>query len=155
MKLCSKCKESKDIEQFYRAGSGRRSACKACESRTSKSRDNRSSWRKASLRYYNKNKDKINTRKRYERYALTEEEYYGLLSHFNGECAICGSKDNLCIDHDHSTNEVRGLLCLTCNSGLGMFKDDCDQLAKAIEYIKAHKAGKGVWWPPSSHTGSL
>lgn len=58
-----------------------------------------------------------------------------------GKCAICDT-DLMAlperyrhIDHDHTTNKVRGLLCLKCNWGLGIFKDDPIRLQKAIDYL--------------------
>lgn len=61
------------------------------------------------------------------------------------KCAICkagieewgGEKGNTsCIDHDHKTNKVRGLLCSKCNLGIGMFEDNSENLKNAIEYLK-------------------
>lgn len=51
-------------------------------------------------------------------------------------CAICGTDSNLCVDHDHTTKKLRGILCKKCNVGLGMFKDDQELLSRAIEYLK-------------------
>jgi hypothetical protein len=39
-------------------------------------------------------------------------------------------------DHNHATNEVRGMLCFDCNTGIGKFKDDPALLSKAIDYLK-------------------
>lgn len=50
-------------------------------------------------------------------------------------CAICGSIERLCLDHDHETGEGRGVLCIRCNSGLGFFRDDAGLLAVAIRYL--------------------
>lgn len=45
------------------------------------------------------------------------------------------TKSGMCIDHDHKTGEVRGLLCGNCNSGIGMLGDDPRLLEKAIVYL--------------------
>lgn len=54
-------------------------------------------------------------------------------------CQICGNIDYrrmLNIDHCHKTGKVRGLLCDSCNKALGLFKDNVENLNKAIEYLK-------------------
>ena len=81
------------------------------------------------------------------RYKLPETELVNLVEKQNCKCAICKRKlkisvkntENksldLCIDHCHTTSEVRGLLCRDCNLALGMFKDDIKLLNNAIEYL--------------------
>ncbi len=53
------------------------------------------------------------------------------------QCAICGKVfcDDDCIDHDHDTNELRGLLCKLCNVGIGALKDSSAVCLKASEYL--------------------
>lgn len=58
-----------------------------------------------------------------------------------GCCAICGThqanlKTTLCVDHNHQTKKIRGLLCNRCNLLLGMAHDNPEILQKAIEYLK-------------------
>jgi hypothetical protein len=55
-------------------------------------------------------------------------------------CAICGlpeaaSSKALASDHDHENGRDRGFLCMNCNTGLGMFKDNPSLLKKAIGYL--------------------
>lgn len=61
----------------------------------------------------------------------------------NNKCAICGAefgvnhiKDCPHVDHNHNTGVVRGLLCLKCNAGLGLFGDNIDNLVSAICYLE-------------------
>jgi hypothetical protein len=73
---------------------------------------------------------------------LSTEQYEEMLRVQNGKCAICKGNEtrkfwkNLCIDHDHKTGKVRGLLCHHCNTMLGNVKDNPEILQSAIEYLK-------------------
>ena len=71
------------------------------------------------------------------RHGLAIEEYNAMVDAQHGQCAICGCGDEqLCVDHDHSTGVVRGLLCQRCNRGLGDFRDNPSALRKAINYLE-------------------
>jgi len=77
------------------------------------------------------------------RYGLTIELYDSLLAKQGGGCAICGRKESgdskrrrLFVDHDHATGKVRGLLCASCNYGLGNFKDDIRIVENALAYLR-------------------
>ena len=73
-----------------------------------------------------------------------------------GLCAICGSSlqsfkgrkhtsdKTAALDHDHNTDQCRGVLCLQCNMGLGSFGDNPEMLDKAASYLRswADKEGK-------------
>lgn len=50
-------------------------------------------------------------------------------------CPICKIEAKLVFDHDHNNNEPRGMICRSCNVGLGMFKDNINFLASAMEYL--------------------
>ena len=80
------------------------------------------------------------------RYGITQEQYDELLEYQGGVCAICyqpetlqikGKIVNLSIDHCHDTGTVRGLLCRSCNVGLGNFRDNPENLKSAIVYLSA------------------
>lgn len=75
-------------------------------------------------------------RKRREKYALTEAEYQALRTKQEDACAICGEVTKLCVDHCHDTGTVRGLLCGSCNLGIGMLRDDPERVRKALAYLE-------------------
>lgn len=101
--------------------------------------------REYSQKYYQKNKKQIlekqHKHKLEKLYGITEEDYKTLLNKQNNCCAICKTDFKTLprrpdVDHCHTTGRVRGLLCWTCNGGLGQFYDDVELLEKAIEYLK-------------------
>lgn len=83
-------------------------------------------------------------RKQKYTYGLTEAQWYEMERQQGGVCAIClkpqTPKKLLCVDHDHKTGKVRALLCGKCNGGIGFFNDDVEVMAKAIEYLRAHRS---------------
>lgn len=79
--------------------------------------------------------------KRVARHGMSLAGFAALKRQQGGGCAICRriplNSRGLVIDHNHVTDEVRGLLCFACNSGVGLFQDDPALLAAAIDYLKA------------------
>jgi hypothetical protein len=81
-----------------------------------------------------------------EKFGLTAEAYGEMLAAQGGACAICrgpagGRWDTLCVDHDHNTGAVRGLLCLRCNRAIGLLRDD-PALATAVSSYLKRRSGK-------------
>lgn len=82
------------------------------------------------------------------RYGLTPEQFESLLNSQDLSCAICGTTKNgggahrMCVDHDHETGNVRGLLCHRCNRALGLFGDSETLLQSAIDYLNGVKNGR-------------
>jgi len=79
------------------------------------------------------------------KFGIGHDDYIALLNSQNGGCAICGASDPadnhsnyLSIDHVHGTNRIRGLLCPSCNKGLGFFADNSSRLRAAAKYIDDH-----------------
>lgn len=78
-------------------------------------------------------------------YDISWEDYQELLENQDSCCAICKSRissartNRLFVDHCHETLTVRGLLCSSCNHGLGLFKDSPSLLKRAINYLESGK----------------
>ena len=96
--------------------------------------------------YREKNKEQLAARgKEYRlksKYGITLTENNVLLQKQNNKCKIClveFSNVTPNVDHCHTTNKVRGLLCRACNTGLGQFKDNTKLLTKAINYLQENK----------------
>lgn len=72
---------------------------------------------------------------------MSDAEYYALCEAQNWQCAICGKvpKGTLNVDHCHKSIKFRGLLCRTCNVGLGCFSDDPEIVEKALAYLTANQ----------------
>jgi len=134
MKFCTYCKEEKPatIEYFYWRNDHKRlhSRCKICIDTINK-------------KYAEENKEKIKNYTYFysaeKKYGVTKEEYSVLWEDQKGCCKICEEPFNEQtrphIDHDHKTNLIRGLLCASCNKGLGHFKDNPDLLLLACDYL--------------------
>ncbi len=75
-------------------------------------------------------------------YGITIEQYDEMVLDQNGRCLGCGQKpDKLFVDHCHSTNRVRGLLCRDCNTVVGLVKEDPHRLIAIARFIKWWKDG--------------
>ena len=111
-KRCPRCDKMKSGVSFHRNLSkvdGRDNWCRSCASKK--------------LKKY--------------KYGISFETYDNLFESQNGKCFICEcSGEELCVDHDHKTGVIRGLLCHHCNTGLGRFNDSIDRLTLAIDYLK-------------------
>jgi hypothetical protein len=166
-KTCAKCKTVKSVLDFHtHKNGGRNPRCKPCRgedhkeyykthpekfkvykararSETVEERDARIQRRKDEAPAKRKlAKWRAHIRKTL---GVSAETYQELFDAQNGACAICnsaepgGRRERFCIDHCHDTGAIRSLLCVSCNSGLGYFKDDISRLERAAEYLKEHK----------------
>ena len=134
LRTCSKCGEEKPLTDYYKTGKGdnRHGSCKACFKKRVEA-----------------NRPDAETRKDYylqKGFGITLEEYSEKLNDQGGTCAICNCpppinqrKRYLAVDHDHDTGAVRGLLCDSCNRGLGLLGDNLSTLQNAIDYLRKHE----------------
>lgn len=74
-----------------------------------------------------------------KRYGLKLSDFSAMYSAQDGKCAICREEKELVVDHDHETGKVRGLLCGSCNTGLGRFGDSVVLLLYAAGYLNNTK----------------
>jgi hypothetical protein len=91
-------------------------------------------------KYYTDNRDSIVNQRRFQKYGITRDEFDNLLKKQGGVCAICKKElKTPCIDHCHKTNTVRGILCHSCNRGIGLLQDDSNILFNAHKYLNENK----------------
>lgn len=108
-------------------------------SATGWNRKNRESHRKHDKKWRAKNPTKSRAAYLKRTYQLTIEEYELIKTIQEGRCAICLlKKPRLVIDHCHNSDKIRGLLCTTCNAGIGQFNDNVGLLFEAIKYLERH-----------------
>lgn len=151
-KICRKCLVKKPINEFNihygktRTKDKLRNECKECQRKHSKEH-----WVKIADREKEKKKlYHINNRKiahgwhLRNKYNITLVEYQEMLNKQNGKCAICGSDKprgrykHFAVDHNHTTGELRGLLCSPCNIGIGHLQDSPELLHKAANYLESY-----------------
>ena len=147
---CIGCQEEKSATPEFFARNrkydenGLHSRCKVC--RAKQQREYRANNKQKCHQMQRKYQEKVETKIKYAatRYGITSEECLELYEKHNKKCAICSRQlwfdaenrnDKVCIDHCHKTNEIRGILCNTCNCALGFMQDDITKLQKAIDYL--------------------
>jgi hypothetical protein len=70
-------------------------------------------------------------------YGMTVDDYDKMYKFQDGRCATCARFfEKLHVDHDHKTEDVRGLLCMNCNTALGCVQDDILVLRELIAYLE-------------------
>ena len=135
-RTCYLCEKSKLLVQFVKdrnSHDGYLYRCKDCHNAKNRERQKHRGI---------KTKIKANARQLAKSGAqVTYAQVMELHEKQNGLCAICKQPELgrlLSVDHCHSTGQVRALLCLKCNVGLGNFGDDQNLLLQAAEYLRRH-----------------
>jgi hypothetical protein len=105
-------------------------------------------YRNYAAKYHELNAEIRTTIKIIKKYGLSLEEYKKMVNDCDNRCSICkdyekslfqGKIRRLCLDHCHETGKIRGLVCFSCNIGLGKFEDNIHRLQAAIDYLKRHE----------------
>ena len=156
-KICSKCKKEKQLSKFGpdKGRNGLRRLCKQCEAKYAreKYRNNpkhRNYVKESVAKYRKRNPEKIKQLKKIwyikSTFGISLKNYENLkeqkLELQQGCCAICGKhisqiKDGLGLDHNHKTGQIRGLLCLVCNTRLAHL-EDLEFVIKAKIYLNGY-----------------
>lgn len=154
---CSGCGMERACDEWYYRKSGvnqgtRMTPCKECSKRqrVAWSRANPEKNAKAAREHRRKNPRAYRDQRLRRDYGISLERYEQILEGQGGSCAICGTTDprgkgTFHVDHDHSCcptprhscgSCIRGLLCVRCNSGLGMFNDDAELVQAGVAYLR-------------------
>lgn len=160
-KPCCECREVKILHEFTRRKNepdGLSRQCRSClkSRRDEWIRKNQQHVRNSNLeptrRYRAAHPERVAGAMMRCKYGIGLEEYHAMLAAQGERCAICGAppivrphstRKTLCIDHDHATGKIRGLLCRQCNHGLGCFADNPSSLESAAAYLRS--SGGSAW----------
>lgn len=121
---------------------------------------NRDAYRKRGRKWYKKNKAAILARQKAKykanpahwrdknlrsRHGVTLVEVEAMMAQqghccANSFCRVTFGKGPTkpCLDHDHKTNKVRGILCNRCNIALGFCEDNAAKIRGLAEYLETH-----------------
>lgn len=131
-KICKKCNVEKQLDQFNKHPKGHLgldNRCRSCYKVILKE-----NYKNKKQEYSVRNKNsKFDFKK--HKYNIEKHEYNQLVEKQNGLCKICLNKRNLCVDHDHKTGKIRGLLCHKCNLAIGLLEDNISSMTNAIKYL--------------------
>lgn len=152
-KICTVCKKRLPFEAFHKNKSkkdGLQTRCRNCyRDWYNKRYKENSEFREKRQQHFSKfYQEKYPSRRELHsnarllyKYGLTVEDFEELSATQCHVCAICKQppqgKKRLSVDHDHITGKIRGLLCDSCNIGLGMFRDNPTLLQVAIGYLQS------------------
>jgi hypothetical protein len=139
-KACSRCRRTLPRAEFYpnrRMRSGLQSHCRTCTREWHRARPEY--VRAKNAEFKRKNPTYALDRSRLVRYGLSPADVARILRSQAGTCAGCArslSTLKACVDHDHATGRVRGLLCDDCNVSLGRLRDNVETLLRLAAYLK-------------------
>ncbi len=144
MAVCTRCGErpDEDFNQDRRRASGLQAWCKFCQHAQNRNR-----------RYDPETRDAVLARdKRIRiacRYGVSLKELECLFELQGRKCASCGSleprsKKGWAIDHNHETDEIRGILCQPCNVALGMVEESIERLHQLEAYLRKFQKALGM-----------
>lgn len=180
-KLCKACDTIKPLDEFTNHKGkthGKGAWCKPCAAAKTKAwreqnpekvrqyrikyqEDNPLYASRQSKRWRERNPEARRSDHLRRHYGIEVQDYDRLLKEQNGRCAICGTTESdslkqfLCVDHIDSTCLIRGLLCSTCNSAIGLLHHSEELLQSAITYLRNPPVMEGIKVPQGIHRSRL
>lgn len=139
-KTCPRCKVEKPLSEFHKGKSratGKRIASSYCKPCTA---ERQIEYRKENPELQRTIYRRSAWKKMLRDRGITEDQYNAMLARQKGRCAMCGGGPNgkasyLVVDHDKTTGRNRGLLCSSCNLGIGCLKHDAKIMRSGIKYL--------------------
>jgi len=134
VKTCYACKTEKPVTDFYKSNVNfYQKECKDCN------RTRKYKWHQTELGKLSSANTKLK-----RRFGITLDQFNEMYKKQEGKCLICGVNESilghrLAVDHCHTTGKIRGLLCKSCNMGIGNLKENIDNLQNAIKYLESFK----------------
>lgn len=158
-KMCCGCDAVKAARHFYLMRSGRlHSRCRECVAVANKTQNTKhqvkrreydsargTGWVRSGRESWNPPEPVKHDKYLRRAYGISLAEYDDIFAAQGRVCAICRCECNrstttrLCVDHNHDTGRVRGLLCFQCNVGLGKFLDSYELISAAADYLKQER----------------
>lgn len=131
-----KARKREYMRKWYKANPnyGRMKAAKWAKDNPERHRAKNAKWRKG-------NPERVRSYNLERMYGITHADYEAMLDAQDHRCAICGGIEpggrgkHFHVDHCHDTEKVRGLLCTSCNIGIGYLKENPSILQSAIDYL--------------------
>jgi hypothetical protein len=153
----SGCKAARSAYQARRRAAGATRTVEQRNRRRENANSRRAKQRAAGVKYWVPKNDTPERKARralnnrfnrwLRRYGVTKEEFIGMFQNQEGLCAVCARLlcfacpercvSGACIDHDHGTGKVRGILCASCNEGIGKLRDSAQLAKNASIYLGA------------------
>jgi len=134
VKICFTCKLEKPVTDFHRSKTRiYQRECKECN------RIRKYKWHQTESGKLSSANTKLK-----RRFGITLDQFNEMYKKQEGKCLICNATESmlghrLAVDHCHTTGKIRGLLCKSCNMGIGNLKENVDNLQNAIKYLKSFK----------------
>lgn len=141
-KHCKWCSTTKSVSDFsFDAGRRLKSRCKLCENARMRAyrAENLEKMRALDRAIYARSAGQVRVVTMVRKYGISVEKAEAVVR--CRTCDICGRDCKVVVDHCHQEEAPRGVLCSSCNAGLGQFRDKPEVLRRAAEYVEQQGFG--------------